>query len=326
MFFSIKDELNDETKVYIVVGKRNVGKTYSTVRHIRDIINESDDNQFIYMRRYIKSELDHSKNKVFSNVEDCNIYCDGNIFYNKIGEKQRKICGYAVALSSIPKGIDFEKVKIIFFDEFVITDNKRYLPNEFETFANFLETVIRLRNDCIVVMVGNAKNFYNPYTVGWCITLAKEQKRWSGCSRTIKYMLIEGKEYDNQREETTIGKLFVGTNYDKWANENNFTQNNNINITSKEKNSRCLFTMKTERNVFTVWTLSNGMLVSLSSGNSYHTYQVDTFNLAEGEVLLRKTNNIISLFRQQANKGCIYYESEKIKNEFQPIFNYIVGY
>ena len=323
----------------MAVGKRNVGKTYSTVRAIRDIVefpntpwvvdllgklDKNKPHEFIYMRRYIKSELDVSKDKVFTNVEDCTIENTGLTYVCKDGQNKR-LCGYAISLSSIPKGIDFERVKIILFDEFVITDNRRYLQNEFECFANFLETVIRLRNDCIVVMLGNAKDFYNPYTLGWKIKMSQGQKRWSGYDKTVTYRLIEGDTYNNGREETVIGKLFKDTNYDKWANDNNFIMNTGANVCNKEKNSINVANIKTENDIFSIWTMTDGINISQDKGISGVVYNLDINNLENGQMALSRSNNYMSILSSYGKVGKLFFDNEETKNKFMPIYSWLVG-
>lgn len=318
-------EENFKAKVFMFVGERNCGKTYSTMHLINDIVDDGGD--FIYMRRYLQKELMKSKDSIFNKVEDCHIHCKGNtyIWQNPESEEDNRKCGYAVALTSIPKGIEFDNVKIILFDEFSITDNSRYLPNEFDTFANFIETVIRRREDIIIIMLGNNKNFYNPYTVGWNINLGEHQKRWTSSNGMVKYFLVSATGKEAKREETIIGKLFSGTQYDAWAS-GEFTENSGINIEKKPGEARYWCTIKNEGWIFTAWVYGNKTWISTSKGENRAIYNMDKSNVKENEYVFFKQANQIQRIRISASKGQLYYESEKIKSAFQEIINLLLRY
>lgn len=77
-----------------------------------------------------------------------------------------KFSGYAIPLSTanILKSSTFEKVGLIIFDEFLITRSTyHYLPNEIIQFAELLETIIRLRPNIKILLLGNAISISNPY-------------------------------------------------------------------------------------------------------------------------------------------------------------------
>ena len=306
-------EENPKAIVFIIVGERNCGKTYSTMHLINDIVEDGGD--FIYMRRYLQKELMKSKDSIFNKVEDCNIHCKGNtyVWQNPKSEEDNRKCGYAVALTSI------------LFDEFSITDNSRYLPNEFDTFANFIETVIRRREDIIIIMLGNNKNFYNPYTVGWNINLGEHQKRWTSSNGMVKYFLVSATGKEAKREETIIGKLFSGTQYDAWAS-GEFTENTGINIEKKPGEARYWCTIKTDLMTFTVWVYGNKTWISTSKGENRAIYNMNKQNVQENEYVFFKQANQIQRIRISASKGQLYYESEKIKSAFQEIINMLLRY
>ena len=56
------------------------------------------------------------------------------------------------------KGANFDKVKYIIFDEFIIDEGvkKYYLSNEVEVFLNIIESIARMRN-VRVFLLGNAR-------------------------------------------------------------------------------------------------------------------------------------------------------------------------
>lgn len=317
-------ENNPKAKVFMFVGERNCGKTYSTMHYINEVVEAGGD--FIYMRRYDKKELHKSKDAIFNKVEGNHIRCDGLTYIYENGKTGvKRQCGYAVCLSSIPKGIEYDNVRVILFDEFSITDNSRYLPNEFDTFANFVETVIRRRTNVIIIMLGNNKNFFNPYTIGWGINLGEKQKKWTSNNGLIKYFLVKATGKEAERSETIVGQLFAGTQYDSWAS-GEFTENTGINIEKKPGEARYWCTIKTELMTFTVWVYGNKTWISTSKGENRAIYNMNKQNVQENEYIFFKQANQIQRIRISASKGNLYYESEKIKSAFQEIINMLLRY
>ena len=150
------------------MGERGVGKTYSTKKFaIRRFLKTGE--QFVYLRRY-KTELsesvgDEKDAKFFKKIKaefpehkfrvsGDKLYCDD------------KICGYALSLSTalILKSAEFDKVKTIIFDEFIIDGGSsyHYFRNEVEQFLEFYESIARLR-DVRVLFLANAISITNPY-------------------------------------------------------------------------------------------------------------------------------------------------------------------
>ena len=68
--------------------------------------------------------------------------------------------GYNMCLSTAQdiKGANFDKVKYIIFDEFIIDEGmkKYYLTNEVEVFLNIIESIARMR-DVKIFLLGNAR-------------------------------------------------------------------------------------------------------------------------------------------------------------------------
>ena len=89
-------------------------------------------------------------------------YCDGNI------------CGHAMTLSTAQdlKSSNFNKVKTIIFDEFIIESGQKkyYLKDEVFVFLNLIETIARLRN-VRIFLLANSVTVTNPYFLYFDINL-----------------------------------------------------------------------------------------------------------------------------------------------------------
>lgn len=108
-------------------GERGVGKTYGLSKFVvKQFIKNND--EFAYIRRFkteLKEAVPNFFNPLINNKEFTNqlsnkgnkFYCDG------------KICGYAMTLSTAQnlKSSNFDKVKYIIFDEYLIEERSTSL-------------------------------------------------------------------------------------------------------------------------------------------------------------------------------------------------------
>lgn len=342
-YYSVLNTINSEANMYLIVGTRNCGKNYSTSHLIYDIITNNQEPylnrpeilklfkdgkaQFIYLRRYDANQLDKSKGKFFDSVIGNRIVNRGDTYYllDKDYDKVEREVGYAFSLSSAPKGLEFPDVSVVVFDEFVSTKRTEYyLPEEFHDFAVFVETISRRRHDIIFLLLGNARSFYNPYTIGWKISLQPGQKRWRSDNHKVVYEKVSATGEEAKRERTLAGELFAGTEYDKWAGDNDFTDDSPTNVRGKSGNARYWCTIKFENFPFTIWWDKEGMYVSESKGEQRALYSLDKNNLKAGEFYFNHQNNHIARLKYFARRGLLFYESQKLKNMFQEVLAIIL--
>lgn len=192
--FDVRTDVIDKsplTRMFVIIGQRGVGKTYSVKREvIKNFLN--NDKKFVYCRRwtteitarnltYAFSDMD-MKDKEFDYTKyDPNgafvrfhIMGKSNIFYLVGEDKDGKLtwltdCGIAVCLSQAEtvKGMalnaDFDE---FFFDEFI--SERRYLEKETELFSKIINTIGRAGTDLKIFLCGNpdASIEGNPYLTG----------------------------------------------------------------------------------------------------------------------------------------------------------------
>lgn len=182
-------------KYYVIFGERSNGKTYSLLKYALKRYKEHG-KQFAYVRRFnedIRSKwmsqlfAPHVKNreleKLFGDDWDSIMYSMGSFRLRKSGVKKKddiidtKPIGFCFDLNGMEhsKGNGFPDVDTIIFDEFM--SRQGYLPNEFTLFTNVLSTIIRLRTDTKVFMLGNTVNKYCPYFKEMGLTHVAEQKQ-----------------------------------------------------------------------------------------------------------------------------------------------------
>lgn len=183
-----------EAYYYMIIGERSNGKTYSTLDYcLEKYFKEGE--QFAYLRRFGEDIRKKQLSNLFSaHVENKRLlelsggewgsvdYTGGKFRLartkddNSVEYSEEPI-GFAFDLNSMEhfKSISFPKITTVVFDEFL--SRQSYLPNEFLLFTNVLSTIIRLRNNVKIFMLGNTVNKYCPYFGEMGLTHIKEQKQ-----------------------------------------------------------------------------------------------------------------------------------------------------
>lgn len=198
-FYNIRRLLkeNPDCYYYLVYGERSNGKTYSALDYALDNYFHKGE-QFAYIRRFgedvRKKNLGtlfsaHIKNGVIEKYSD-GVY-DGmdytsnrfiptwhNVDTDRIMSAD-KPAGFVFDLHAMEhhKSTSYPDVTTIIFDEFL--SRQGYLPNEFVLFTNTLSTIIRLRDNVKIIMLGNTVNKYCPYFQEMGLKHIRNQKQGS---------------------------------------------------------------------------------------------------------------------------------------------------
>ena len=324
MYFELQPVLSYNALLNFIVAERGVGKTFSTKKFcINDYLKNG--NQFVYIRRY-KSELENAMEGFFSQLQDAGIFRDLN-FEIKTSKKSitkflcnGQIIGYAIPLSiaNILKSSSFSRVKNIMFDEFMIDNGTyHYLRNEVVQFLDVIETVARLR-DVRVFLLGNAISITNPYFNFFDLTLP-----YNSQFKTFK-------AYRKVKKESRFGKLIEGTEYAKYAIDNEFLRDSKSFIAKRSKSARVFSTIIANGNKYGIWRDWHEGFIFVSdkfdpSNPCVFAFDINEHN--ENTILVKARSStwfkpIINAYRQ----GRLYFENQKIKNNFMPILNKCLTY
>lgn len=324
----------------MILASRNSGKTYSATHIIYDhAINSIDAGgicreQFIYLRRREKGELDKSKRTLFQKIENCKIAQKGDFYMAKsIGDEDGKerydiMCGCAMSLNTAStRGFELPNLRYVLFDEFTVNGKSKYVVDEFNIFANFLETVVRLNDNVQVIMLGNAGNIYNPYSIGWNIPVSKKTTRWSDRERSITLRIFDAERFGSERNESKIAKLFSGTSYDSWAGKNEFVENTYLNVQRRSGTLKDICTLQYCDDIFmiSVDQRDKKMYISLAESAMKNHFTFDRQHISENCYYFGKTNPIMKLLSQLQGIGRVYYDSEKARTLFIPLLQFITS-
>ncbi len=313
----------------ILIGERGVGKTYGASKLVvKDFIKRG--RQFVYLRRY-KTELSKSSKKFFSELIKNNEFPEhqlevkGSTFL--IDEQ---IAGYSMTLSTAQqlKGTNFTGVRYIIFDEFLIEEGQgHYLKNEVLSFLGLIESVARM-HEVKVFMLANAVSEINPYFLFFDLTLPynNDIKLFKDNLILLQYMRNEA--YREAKKQTKFGKLIAGTDYEGYAVNNKFYDDNKNFIEKKSGKAKFSFSFIYKGNTLGIWIdYDNGkMYVSNDFIDNGLCFATTTEDHSPNTMLysIAKKYNCWNSFIQNFKLGNVYFENVKIKNISKEVLKNII--
>ena len=316
--------LSHNAFINFVMSPRGNGKSYSAKKLI--IKNYlKDGSQAVYVRR-TKVEIDEVKDTYWNDIgeeyPDLDFKVEGYIGYINGDEVVHFI---PLSTSTNKKSASYPKVKWIIFDEYIITKTtyNRYLKNEMTLLLDLIETVGRARNIRVLIMA-NSVSFVNPLFSFFDI-VPKENQRFS----KYKDGLICVEQFTShvfmeEKKKTPFGRLIEGTNYSKYAIENEVLEDTNDFIKEREGvKYKFLACFKYEDFKIGVWE-------NLENNELFCDERIDEDNINKFAMLLeeleegylyykgyRNVNLRIIKIKKSAIQGNLYFCSQEIKKIMQ---------
>lgn len=313
--------------VNILIGERGCGKTYGAKNYI---INQflKKHSQFLYLRRY-----DNELKEIFEKTQGKKDFFDDikqDFSEHSFQAKNRKFyiddeCfGYAKRFTEAQdlKSSTYQNVKTIIIDEYPIEKNKRYyLPNEGMILMGILDSVIRNRNDVKIFILGNAVEGieYSPLFNFFDLYLPYNNDIKTFKDNLILVQFMNNEEFRKDRENTLIGKLAKGTNYEQYAIKNKILDKNNNFIEHKSGTAKFSFAFIANDQTFGVWNdFQNGKVyVSFDYiKNSPYIFAMTLKDHTPNTLMYNaiKKYNFWRLFIDNFKMGYVYFENQRIKH------------
>ena len=308
-----------------IITERGLGKSYGAKKFVaKRFINKGK--QFVYLRRY-KAELEEAtmkdKSGIFFEQLQNDSVVEGHTFKNnnKGCYIDDRICGYFYTLSTamITKSSIFIDVDTIVFDECLIAKgNYHYIPREVYHFLEFIESVGRLR-DIKVFCLANAISENNPYFKEFGLTLPYNSEFKTFKNGLICLWYVKNEKYRKAKKESKFGKLIDGTNYGKYAMENEFLQDSKSFIKKKTKKAKYRFTICMVNKNYGVYIDCdiNEMFIS-NKVDENHPLKV-TLNFeahSEYNLYIRKRSNLLfKMLTGYYYSSKLFFENTRIKND-----------
>lgn len=192
-YWDIYPILSKKARYNVIYGERSNGKTYGTLQYCLECYFK-DGSEFAYIRRWDEDLTGKKGESLFNGLIKNNVirklskgkwnhvvYQSRAYYFAFIDDegtivKDFKPFCYAFALTQHEhyKSNSYPNIRNIIFDEFLTRGV--YLPDEFIIFQNVLSTLIRLRDDVVIFMLGNTVNKYSPYINEMGLTRMRDQK------------------------------------------------------------------------------------------------------------------------------------------------------
>ena len=324
IFYDYQRILSYNALLNFIIGERGVGKSYGAKKYVAQRFIKKH-KQFVYLRRY-KTELKQAmmkngnpiffdqikndksmKDHILSNKNDT-MYIDG------------KLCGYAMPLSvaNILKSSSYEEVDTIIFDEFIIDKgNYHYLQNEVIQLLDVIETVARLR-DIRVLFLGNAISITNPYFTFFNLSLPYNSDIKTFKDGLIVVNYIKNLKYREVKKSTRFGKLIDGTEYGKYAIDNEFLRDSKSFIRKKTKTCKFYYILVLNGKHYGVWCDYQNGLMFISNDyapNCPVVFSINPDEHNENTLMIRcRTSPFFKSLVEHFRMARLCFENQQIKN------------
>lgn len=323
----------------VVVGERGVGKTFGFIkRAIKRAIKFGE--EFIYLRRYA-TEMAPAKANFFTEFSmhfpDYEFRVDGQkgqfrpIVKDDEGDDKSKkvkwktICHFFTLASAITiKSVNLYNVRQCIFDEFILEKGLyHYLPNEAKAFYGFVKSVDRDRDRVRWYLLGNSASSTNPYFIEWGIR-PSEMEEYTQRGDTLFIHIARSLSFRESIKSTALARLTAGTEFDRYANQNEFLDEHNALVGSKPSRATPQWNLETIYGTFSAW-------VDPNDGTYYMQERLiawDTPTLTmlpermdENKILVSRESRILQRVRTAYRRGgSVYYDTPRTRNAMLEVF------
>lgn len=316
-----------EAIMYFVLGERGVGKSYGAiVRAVKNFLK--DGSQFVYLRRY-NTELDTAVPKFFDALIENDEFEGVELKVIKSRNMSKflvdgEVAGYAIALSTanILKSTSFSRVSLIIFDEFIIDKGSyHYLRNECEQMLDIIETIGRLR-DIKILFLGNSISQSNPYFNYFDLSLPYDNQFKTFRDGLIVVNYIKNMKYREVKKASKFGRLIEGTDYAKYAIDNEFLRDNNNFIEKRNEDA-------INWNVVILYGRKYGIWIGKKTHRIYvesnynplnrMVYSTDEYSHSEDTLVLSAKRDWFKIVVENYKIGNVRFESQRCKDDCMKI-------
>lgn len=232
-WYSCNRLLSHNAFISMVMSPRGNGKTYDGKKLIiKNFLK--DGSQSVYVRRK-KTEIDEVKNNFWKDIQEEFPNHDFTV-EGTVGFIDGKEVVYFIPLSTSTnkKSTAYPKVKLIIFDEYIVTKStyNDYITNEMVLFLDLIETVFRSRTNGRVLLLANAVSYVNPFFSFFDIVPRENERFTKYKDGLICLEQFKSDVFMEEKKQTPFGRLIEGTDYAKYAIENEVLEDNNEFILS----------------------------------------------------------------------------------------------
>ncbi|MEE3334528.1 MAG: phage DNA encapsidation protein [Ruminococcus sp.] len=237
-----EDAIKNDAPVIIVIGARQVGKTYGTLKYMLD-----RGEKFILMRR-TQAEVDficHGAINPFAAI-DSRITIKKQTQYTGAIMRDDETIGMVVALTTVSKirGFYGGEYKALVYDEFIPESHVNKIRHEGEAFLNALVTISGNReleggDPLRVYLLANSNDISSPILQALGVTdklalmLERGQELSILSDRGLLLFLPESTQIRQRRKKSRLFNISADDQFNRMAYDNEFSYNDTENVQRK---------------------------------------------------------------------------------------------
>ena len=300
-----------------IIGARGIGKTYGYKKFcINRFLKHGE--QFIYLKRY-KTDVkgvEQFFDTVSQDFPDSTFKVKGRELYI-----DDKLAGWVMPLSSWQsvKSREFPNVCTILYDEFLLEKSSKqsYMQDEPKALLNFMDTVIRNRDNARCICMSNAVSVVNPFFLYFNL-IPNIDKRYNAYE-SIVVEIPDSVDFTEERKKTKFGKLIDGTDYGDFSLGNEFVNDSQVFVEKRSKESKFQFSVVYNGMTIGVWVDTEKGLLYLSNDYDPDTKKVfalSTDDLNENVLLMNgwKNNYYLGKMVNAFLNGYLRFDNQVLRN------------
>ena len=320
-----------------IISNRGLGKTYGISRKVVQKAIDTGE-QFVLLRRW-KTELT-TKDSFFDALIAKGEFPTWDFrvrgLYGEMSPKSAandkkrawQRIGYFIALSQGQhfKGKPFPLVKTIIFDEFIVENGSmQYIKGEVDAFNNFYSTIDRQTDKTKVFFLANSISIINPYFLHYKIQPQGEEwiKAQKSKITNLPFWVVhfpKAEDFKQRVHETRFGEFIEGTDYDKYATENQFADNHTAMLGEKPSHMEYNFTLETNEGIVTVWSWGGKYFVQEKRPKHEKIFTNNPYSMDETKYLIENNSKFMQILRTAYRNNRMKFDKQVTRNIFIQIF------
>ena len=317
MYYNPNKLLSYNRILNFIIGARGIGKTYGYKKFcINRFLKHGE--QFIYLKRY-KTDVkgvEQFFDTVSQDFPDSTFKVKGRELYI-----DDKLAGWVMPLSSWQsvKSREFPNVCTILYDEFLLEKSSKqsYMQDEPKALLNFMDTVIRNRDNARCICMSNAVSVVNPFFLYFNL-IPNIDKRYNAYE-SIVVEIPDSVDFTEERKKTKFGKLIDGTDYGDFSLGNEFVNDSQVFVEKRSKESKFQFSVVYNGMTIGVWVDTEKGLLYLSNDydpDSKKVFALSTDDLNENVLLMNgwKNNYYLGKMVNAFLNGYLRFDNQVLRN------------
>lgn len=325
---------NNIPEIYLISGNRTAGKTFFFKRLVTRFAIMTGGKFMFQVRK--RTQLTSAGQSFIEDIQNCPDFTE--TFTLELSELTGvreiyyggKCIGYITYLNyadDIKEASNmFNKVEIIFKDEFQLANPSGYCEDEIGKFRSIHKSVARSFGHSTrfvpCILVSNQISIINPYFLAFGITKRLGSKTRKLRGRGWVFTLIFNKEASSRAKESAFEKAFGGDAQSLSDNENIFMDD--LSMIEKQDTSKMRTRIIFSENsvCYGLWEGGEYIYISKKYDPSCRLkYAVDLKSVRDGFMIMSHGNPILLKLHQYFEKGLIKFEDIECKHAMIDIFS-----